>query len=239
MRGEHDSTCTRSPRDTGSSPHARGTLVWVVVGCGCVGIIPACAGNTRRTYEKTTRRRDHPRMRGEHRFGMACALFHAGSSPHARGTRESNLKTDYLPGIIPACAGNTFDRARNEIRKQDHPRMRGEHPFRSITVISAPLSSPHARGTPSDKGNSVSHTGIIPACAGNTSWDGIVSKKGRDHPRMRGEHGLLVVLWLCWLGSSPHARGTQAITRRQGSANRIIPACAGNTSPNHYNGRNG
>ena len=114
----------------GSSPHARGTL-------GCLrlkpkwprdhprmrgehhvrrrrhrlelGIIPACAGNTRqqrlgawrirgssphargtRSWCKawSCRRGDHPRMRGEH--------------PPPLGGRER------VSGIIPACAGNTL-----------------------------------------------------------------------------------------------------------------------------------
>ena len=30
-------------------------------------------------------------------------------------------------GIIPAYAGSTFKRKTNQIRWQDHPRLRGEH----------------------------------------------------------------------------------------------------------------
>ena len=66
MRGEHSAALADIPVDTGSSPHARGTLVPV----GRKGVdIPV-----------------HPRMRGEHSRQRRSGQVQTGSSPHARGT---------------------------------------------------------------------------------------------------------------------------------------------------------
>ena len=66
MRGEHHWYPATTDDRTGSSPHARGTLVLTVLPLLQHGIIPACAGNTAITNDGTATFRDHPRMRGEH-----------------------------------------------------------------------------------------------------------------------------------------------------------------------------
>ena len=195
----------------GSSPHARGALCLrqsqtnpqrdhprmrgehhhlVMEGRGDAGIIPACAGSTRRWHRPASSWGDHPRMRGEHPLSSEYLM--------------------YLTGIIPACAGSTFPpRPRRTTRSgssphargaptsarlqpcshRDHPRMRGEHPRHRLLQV----------------GNQR----IIPACAGSTlfipfwyrgSQGSSPHARGapaqsflsgaflRDHPRMRGEH---------------------------------------------------
>ena len=154
------------------------------------GIIPACAGSTpirdnqvaqvagssphargalQKQLASGNGKRDHPRMRGEHRAPAdvaravegiipACAgstknasnasSWRLGSSPHARGAQAGALSHRAGRGIIPACAGSTA-----ATRGRARPR-RG--------------SSPHARGAP----QTVT----------------IGQKHRQDHPRMRGEH---------------------------------------------------
>ena len=66
MRGEHPTFFRAGFTVLGSSPHARGTPIPRRFRFECLGIIPACAGNT---YFCSMSRRghgDHPRMRGEH-----------------------------------------------------------------------------------------------------------------------------------------------------------------------------
>ena len=66
-------------------------------------------------------------MRGEHEPETHITASAWGSSPHARGTRNSTTAHSVCAGIIPACAGNTA-RLNNSMRfLKDHPRMRGEH----------------------------------------------------------------------------------------------------------------
>ena len=168
MRGEHVTIPEDALLTAGSSPHARGTP-----GIGrplrvAEGIIPACAGNTSSTPLKERRRRDHPRMRGEHRVRYRPVQAMVGSSPHARGTHRIVRHHVGIAGIIPACAGNTCLRLRLCNAGRDHPRMRGEH----------------ADGSESSR----SDRGIIPACAGNTVAVPAWRRWSRDHPRMRGEH---------------------------------------------------
>ena len=74
---------------TGSSPHARGVPMLQVNDTALIGIIPACAGSTRRTDTWRSRHRDHPRMRGEHTIAILTLTRRMGSSPHARGAQNA------------------------------------------------------------------------------------------------------------------------------------------------------
>ena len=66
MRGEHARQGGLCGPWVGSSPHARGAPDTLAPESPAGGIIPACAGSTRLSVLPPRRRRDHPRMRGEH-----------------------------------------------------------------------------------------------------------------------------------------------------------------------------
>ena len=175
MRGEHGGRSGLQGRGRGSSPHARGTRRQATIPVQGVGIIPACAGNTILLVFLVGLGGDHPRMRGEHCL-LECGRFRWwGSSPHARGTQSKSNPCSAIPGIIPACAGNTCYRSRWNASVWDHPRMRGEHVRTCCGVPFARGSSPHARGTLTGTDVEAPSVGIIPACAGNTS--GITSAR--------------------------------------------------------------
>ena len=144
------------------------------------------------------------------------------------------LRESAALGIIPACAGSTSESLQYRRKTRDHPRMRGEHNDSSSLRTVDPGSSPHARGAPRWPCRCPSPRGIIPACAGSTPWHSRVSARGRDHPRMRGEHRRARAGGSSCAGSSPHARGAldtyPALPKLEG----IIPACAGSTSPRSY-----
>ena len=131
MRGEHMVPPEAGRGGRGSSPHARGAPHEVAGHRLLAGIIPACAGSTRRDESSGPIIRDHPRMRGEHarqRFTTSAIM---GSSPHARGALPPSLREGGTSGIIPACAGSTTGPGASTRRTADHPRMRGEHCSRS------------------------------------------------------------------------------------------------------------
>ena len=213
----------------GSSPHARGTPEWDTQSDTESGIIPACAGNTPSRLASPLPRWDHPRMRGEHRSDTLVRSSVLGSSPHARGTQSTRYDPACRPGIIPACAGNTFTLGHSGLRDGDHPRMRGEHATYTPGAWCPPGSSPHARGTQSIQAATQQTRGIIPACAGNTGMSRPRVRACRDHPRMRGEHVQAGALCHVVEGSSPHARGTLRAGHGGRGRQGIIPACAGNT----------
>ena len=67
LRGEHASQKLGGSEEPGSSPPARGALAVVIDRDAAEGIIPACAGSTRRPTRRASPGPDHPRLRGEHR----------------------------------------------------------------------------------------------------------------------------------------------------------------------------
>ena len=188
MRGEHTACTAPSVTRGGSSPHARGALC-PRCGWGTLpGIIPACAGSTSCRATTTSRRRDHPRMRGEHTKSGLSGMVLPGSSPHARGAQINATRRGGQNGIIPACAGSTQVKGASGVGLGDHPRMRGEHWVMSIASSWMLGSSPHARGAPTPRCRGRCRAGIIPACAGSTGSTRASARAAWDHPRMRGEH---------------------------------------------------
>ena len=229
MCGEHVELEVILFCSSGSSPHVRGALWWPRIPVLAVGIIPACAGSTRRSPPPRSARRDHPRMCGEHKRVISFADSPAGSSPHVRGARRVGMDASVFRGIIPACAGSTGSKPASTSSMRDHPRMCGEHRTPPPTYQWRPGSSPHVRGAHIDPRQRYFTTGIIPACAGSTNIRLDQRLSSRDHPRMCGEHAEIAA-WGndCW-GSSPHVRGARCNLVRSCRFRGIIPACAGST----------
>ena len=229
MCGEHFIISARGLGKTGSSPHVRGALrPSATIGLGC-GIIPACAGSTLFCHRFFGRFRDHPRMCGEHLPESAICGHSRGSSPHVRGAQNLLPIMQDLDGIIPACAGSTCARLSARLEHGDHPRMCGEHGRLATMPCRSPGSSPHVRGAQRLERQSCSLSGIIPACAGSTSWETLRRSSIRDHPRMCGEHPLVTSSASPSAGSSPHVRGARRRQQDHPGSQGIIPACAGST----------
>ena len=156
-----------------------------------IGIIPACAGSTRKHgTRKPLQRGSSPHARGAPQ-ARGRAASRSWDHPRMRGEHDAQaLAESGLTGIIPACAGSTltlcdvmvFARgssphargaptapSRAFAVRLDHPRMRGEH--------RVPVEHLRAR------------VGIIPACAGSTCMSPSTTA--------------------ACMGSSPHARGAR------------------------------
>ena len=73
-------------------------------------------------------------------------------------------------------------------RREDHPRLRGEHNTNLLHLRYLPGSPPLTRGTLSQSSVVAEAGGITPAYAGNTVCSLCGSGFRRDHPRLRGEH---------------------------------------------------
>ena len=213
----------------GSSPPARGAPPPPRPPTLAAGIIPACAGSTPVPEARVGENGDHPRLRGEHIISDFLTESSKGSSPPARGARKWGCQPFTPTGIIPACAGSTQLLQSTDARYRDHPRLRGEHGEAVAEGWAVPGSSPPARGARGAAVPGQVAEGIIPACAGSTNPPGSRPCRGRDHPRLRGEH------WggCCWtipgMGSSPPARGALVTAQILGGGVGIIPACAGST----------
>ena len=147
-----------------------------------------------------------------------------------RGARRASRSASIVSGIIPACAGSTGLHAIRGCSLRDHPRMCGEHTTDDSFNLDHMGSSPHVRGA---RGLLLPRgivLGIIPACAGSTSYLAAIFHLPRDHPRMCGEHRNIIACICVSLGSSPHVRGAQKHCRHRRGVPGIIPACAGSTS---------
>ena len=161
------------------------------------------------TSSPPTRRADHPRIRGEHVKNGTFSTGMVGSSPHTRGAPGFGAVVDPESGIIPAYAGSTA------VDVGPNRRRRG--------------SSPHTRGAPYTRSTATGRSGIIPAYAGSTAPRRSTLWTVADHPRIRGEHWLMVPLSTHLFGSSPHTRGAPPDLVRYPEGARIIPAYAGST----------
>ena len=227
--GEHFCELPRDWRDTGSSPRMRGTQQLGIGHGKFAGIIPAYAGNTLTLLAAGECSGDHPRVCGEHVVERRSRRGFKGSSPRMRGTRVQMVRRDYLLGIIPAYAGNTFEDFLHLLFLGDHPRVCGEHPMQQLGHERAPGSSPRMRGT---RGRRIRHRlqrRIIPAYAGNTRNQRKGQRPSWDHPRVCGEHLFCDAQFVLFPGSSPRMRGTPAIHIIPEILFGIIPAYAGNT----------
>ncbi len=141
-----------------------------------------------------------------------------GSSPHLRGTLVKHGLTTPIARFIPAPAGNTRVSLNTSIYGTVHPRTCGEHGTPTFSMMSAPGSSPHLRGTPARHRPSFVYA---------------------LHPRTCGEHVPTRLSPSGRTASSPHLRGTRLpLAERPGFA-RFIPAPAGNTPtiPFSWSGR--
>ena len=134
-----------------------------------------------------------------------------------------------VPGLIPARAGSTQQRASRASLCGAHPRPCGEHlqassPWRNILG-----SSPPVRGAPLWVLRSSTGSGLIPARAGST-----VSRAGGEpgsgaHPRPCGEHLTISLSGETMLGSSPPVRGALSEVLLPTRGGGLIPARAGST----------
>ena len=141
-----------------------------------------------------------------------------GSSPHTRGARSSPTSHRSDGRIIPAYAGSTGLQLIDTALYMDHPRIRGEHASTANLAAVRRGSSPHTRGARKWEIRLRFGMRIIPAYAGSTRCRSRRRGRSRDHPRIRGEHDLVVAGDSVFRGSSPHTRGAPSAACR----NRVL-----------------
>ena len=177
-----------------------------------------------------------------------------GSSPRLRGTHFPPRRQLRNHRFIPAFAGNTgYERPRTGGHPV-HPRVCGEHGWKTGTKTVISGSSPRLRGTRTLQRIDVGLGRFIPAFAGNTSTEWCILIVPSVHPRVCGEHGGRNDARRSFGGSSPRLRGTLEFKievptvpgsspRLRGTPNherivyrrrRFIPAFAGNTGRSVY-----
>ena len=188
-RGVYEYDHSSMTREKGSSPLARGLLIYRPFQEGGRGIIPARAGSTPFDVGEPAQAGDHPRSRGvyvvlipgRHRQCLdhprsrgVYASSHwdrsarKGSSPLARGLHNERISKLLENGIIPARAGSTKAPPQNSAWTGDHPRSRGVYDDGSWRSRVSVGSSPLARGLQCVRRADDAVVRIIPARAGST-----------------------------------------------------------------------
>ena len=117
----------------GSSPRVRGKLCGHFLGSFGAGLIPACAGKTRRPRRRQTPPAAHPRVCGENSIVTLVIESTKGSSPRVRGKPGRKHPKPHPGRLIPACAGKTFFGETFKKQLGAHPRVCGENASDSST----------------------------------------------------------------------------------------------------------
>ena len=187
-RGENDITFNGLSELTGSSPLTRGKPFVADLRATRAGLIPAHAGKTCPSSPLTISGQAHPRSRGENGTSQNPPDRRGGSSPLTRGKLAGAVVVRLNRGLIPAHAGKTGHTTRTQRRSRAHPRSRGENRSPRRRSSPAPGSSPLTRGKRAASAGCLSGAGLIPAHAGKTCGLRKGSRRGRAHPRSRGEN---------------------------------------------------
>ena len=210
-RGENHARGSNPALSPGSSPLTRGKLRCLVIPPGPVGLIPAHAGKTAAIKTLACTYWAHPRSRGENAELETDAILHQGSSPLTRGKRPGIEPGFILTGLIPAHAGKTSSLTTLPSKHGAHPRSRGENTMHVAIVGFVPGSSPLTRGKPFGERSAYEQMRLIPAHAGKTAREELVTEASD--------------------GSSPLTRGKLALETLDDTRGGLIPAHAGKTRP--------
>ncbi len=194
-----------------------------------VRIIPAHAGQTKRSLFISPPLPDHPRACGANIFGGAVDIGKNGSSPRMRGKRRRAEQAGDAVRIIPAHAGQTPNRGNRNGWVSDHPRACGANEFGGLRRGREPGSSPRMRGKLDVARVRVEPRRIIPAHAGQTIVLPFLCWLFSDHPRACGANFLREQAQFLRGGSSPRMRGKHDDGSELFGDKRIIPAHAGQT----------
>jgi len=152
-----------------------------------------------------------------------------GSSPLARGGRDSPSDLVAESGLIPARAGRTQPRSAAPRVARAHPRSRGADCQATFERGRHTGSSPLARGGRGRPVDGDPARGLIPARAGRTRSPRPLAASARAHPRSRGADTRSAVRLRRMTGSSPLARGGRAVGQPDLLLTGLIPARAGRT----------
>ena len=188
-RGENSTWRSRTGRQRGSSPLARGKWAGVASGLGAMGFIPTRAGKISSFCQARSDTKVHPHSRGENIFTAAGHAITSGSSPLARGKSRPGGCGCCVLGFIPTRAGkiSSFCQARSDTKV--HPHSRGENAGYSYADVDFVGSSPLARGKYPPRTPQSRKEGFIPTRAGKISRGRSAPPTSPVHPHSRGENG--------------------------------------------------
>ena len=170
----------------GLSPRVRGNLLQIVFSISVGRSIPACAGEptTRQRHDKANR--VYPRVCGG--TGITNPIYQEapGLSPRVRGNPRAPGRSLYLPGSIPACAGEPQERALSEAPEPVYPRVCGGTMCSCTPPPTGCGLSPRVRGNRMRSMPEREMLRSIPACAGEPCAAARRRRRAAVYPRVCG-----------------------------------------------------
>jgi len=166
-------------------------------------------------------------MRGDPPSFVAIEFETRGSTPHARGSTQTQLGSRSLQQVYPACAGIHPQAYTTLVAFYGLPRMRGDPPGKVYIGQALDMSTPHARGSTLQSLVSSAGHDVYPACAGIHLYRDVVESLAAGLPRMRGDPPPHSVHSQPPLLSTPHARGSTDCGLDFRPRRNVYPACAG------------
>ncbi len=160
---------------------------------------------------------------------MRLSFAVSGSPPLARGPHGQLGEVERAGRLTPARAGTTPESVRRRLFLPAHPRSRGDHDGRQVSVAVAYGSPPLARGPLPMPVQPLCLQRLTPARAGTTEAPSTCVACRPAHPRSRGDHVLRGLLRHVRRGSPPLARGPRRRGHRIQRLQRLTPARAGTT----------
>ena len=211
--GDHLRVCgadrhqmTRLEQSAGSSPRVRSRRTASSTLRDTLGIISACAEQTRVPDQQFQHHRDHLRVCGADQRKAVMHLTRQGSSPRVRSRPAPRRCSSTRRRIISACAEQTRSRPTHLTPSRDHLRVCGADQSREIAWRMHFGSSPRVRSRPRIVVGLLNSHRIISACAEQTSALLKLVSGRKDHLRVCGADPLSVFTRASQTGSSPRVR---------------------------------
>ena len=152
----------------GSSPRVRSRPFRGAGNNNGIGIISACAEQTRGSWCLRSFERDHLRVCGADSYPNGPPLPERGSSPRVRSRRAETRGIPRQGGIISACAEQTLTSRLASLPAGDHLRVCGADSSSTPIQRRPSGSSPRVRSRPIVRRDRERAHGIISACAEQT-----------------------------------------------------------------------
>ena len=180
-------------------------------------------------YLMTQTTRDHLRVCGADRPTRTPTGRRRGSSPRVRSRRTVRGCASRPRGIISACAEQTSQAQSNATAAKDHLRVCGADALNLGGAEQHEGSSPRVRSRPQQVPQAGAASGIISACAEQTTGGTSQASIPRDHLRVCGADYAMPTGGVSGFGSSPRVRSRPLYVNAYGRKVRIISACAEQT----------
>ena len=197
--------------------------------CG-TNITPRVRGKTGQPRRMPYKPAIQPRVCGENRCYTQWVDTPRDTTPRVRGKLEHDVDSLANVRYNPACAGKTPFPTPQSVRSAIQPRVCGENPRLSRTMMVFDDTTPRVRGKRIYTSKICTGGRYNPACAGKTRWARTVEPHGVIQPRVCGENSLCLTCTTTQSDTTPRVRGKPTAETLRAVGTRYNPACAGKTA---------